>query len=153
MQVLASALPHTSSGPACHICRLKFIWGRVWWPTHLPFDPPSPEVCEENHHYKYRESRPCQLCKERHCCEPLESLTEEMLRYGVISENISGDRPQYPYGQQCQQGYYHGRGCESVVPRTRSNGGGPQAAPAHMAPGVIMEGIVDRLRCEWQRAT
>ena len=57
-----------------HICRLKFIWGRVWWPTHLPFDPPSPEVCEENHHYKYRESRPCQLCKERHCCEPLESL-------------------------------------------------------------------------------
>ena len=57
-----------------HICRLKFIWGRVWWSTHLPFDPPSPEVCEKNHHYKFRESRPCQLCKESHCCEPLESL-------------------------------------------------------------------------------
>ena len=56
-----------------HICRLKFIWGRVWWRLP-PFDPPSAEICVKDHHYKYRGPRSCQLCNEKHCCEPLESL-------------------------------------------------------------------------------
>ena len=54
--------------------RMKFLWGRVVW-DYVAFDPPACDnICPRTQGVLYKGARLCQLCKQHHCCEPLESL-------------------------------------------------------------------------------